>query len=64
MTNKGHDERTVRIFAANLRRRLAGRVPKQILARLSDHELVDKYHEHHRAKLEWETAKQQGATHD
>lgn len=41
----------VRILAGMLRRRLEGRVPSEMLARLSDADLVRKHREHHEAKL-------------
>lgn len=42
---------SIRILARHLRRKLEGRVPTGILARLTDSELVEKYRQHHETKL-------------
>ena len=45
------NDRTERILGQTLRRQLQGRVPPDILATLSDADLVRKHREHHKMKL-------------
>jgi hypothetical protein len=44
---------TIKLHAQHLRRRLEGRVPAELLSRITDEELVKKYDEHHQTKLRW-----------
>jgi len=45
------EERKERVLAVMLRKRLEGRCPVHILAGLSDHELVQKYENHHSTRV-------------
>jgi hypothetical protein len=45
-------ERNMRVLANHLRRKLQGKVPSDLLARITDAELVEQWKAHHETRLE------------